>query len=59
MKKKELFEKAIKAMDNYARAVEMGLDDFANYYYSQMKTLCNEIRYRGLKQEFDNFALVI
>lgn len=59
MKKQELFEKAVKAMDNYTKAVEMGLSDFANYYHSQMKTLCNEIRHRGLKQEFDDFALVI
>lgn len=58
MKKQELFEKAVKAMDNYTKAVEMGLSDFANYYHSQMKTLCNEIRHRGLKQEFDDFALV-
>lgn len=58
MKKQELFEKAIKAMDNYTRAVEMDLDNFANYYNSQMKTLCNEIRRRGLEQEFDDFALV-
>lgn len=58
MKKQELFEKAIKAMDNYSKAVEMELDDFANYYYCQMRKLLQEIKSRGLKQEFDDFALV-
>lgn len=59
MKKQELFEKATRAMDNYTRAVEMGLFDFANYYESQMKEVCTEIRKKGLSREFEEFALVI
>ena len=35
MKKQELFEHAVRAMDNYTRAIEMDLLDFANYYDNQ------------------------
>lgn len=58
IEKEKLFEAATQAMDNYNKAVEMGLDDFANYYYCQMRKLLQEIKSRGLKQEFDDFALV-
>ena len=59
MKKQELFENAIKAMDNYTKAVEMGLSDFANYFDCQFKKLSKEIKQKGLYNEFEEFALVI
>ncbi len=59
MNKQELFERAIKAMDNYTKSVEMGLSDFANYYDCQTKKLCKEIKRKGLAEEFEEFALVI
>lgn len=59
MKKQELFGKAVNAMDNYTRAVEMGLSDFANYYDCKMKELYVEIKAKGLDREFEEFALVI
>lgn len=59
MKKQELFVKAVAAMDNYTRAVEMGLQDFANYYDSKMQELCEEIQAKGLSREFEEYACVI
>lgn len=59
MKKQELFEKAVNAIDNYTKSIEMGLSDFANYYHCRMKELCDEIKVKGLSQEFEEFALVI
>ena len=59
MKKQELFEKATMAMDNYTKAVEMGLDDFATYYDNRMKELCGIIRQMGLTKEFEEFAIVV
>lgn len=59
MKKQELFEKAVNAMDNYTKAVEMGLSDFANYYDCKTKELYGEINAKGLCREFEEFALII
>ena len=59
MKKQELFEQAAAAMDNYTRAVEMGLQDFANYYDSKMRELCEGIKAKGLSREFEEYACVI
>lgn len=59
MEKQELFEKAAAAMDNYTKAVEMGLQDFANYYDSKMRELCEEIKAKGLSREFEDYACVI
>lgn len=59
MNKQKLFKKAVNTMDNYTKAVEMGLNDFANYYNHQMHKLLNKIKSKGLEQEFEEFALVI
>ncbi|MGN0594914.1 MAG: hypothetical protein ACI4I6_07125 [Hominimerdicola sp.] len=59
MEKQELFEKAAAAMDNYTKAVEMGLQDFANYYDSKMRVLCEEIKAKGWGREFEDYACVI
>ena len=59
MKKQELFVKAVNAMDNYKKAVEMGLQDFANYYDSKMRELCEEIKAKGWGREFEDYACVI
>lgn len=59
MKNQELFEKAVNAMDNYTRAVEMGLQDFANYYDCRMRELLGEIKAKGLSREFEEYACVI
>lgn len=59
MKKQELFEKAAAAMDNYTRAVEMGLQDFANYYDCKIRELCEEIKAKGWGREFEDYACVI
>ena len=59
MEKQELFEKATKAMDNYAKAIEMGLSDFANYFDAKMREHLKEIKIRGLYQEFEDFTLVV
>lgn len=59
MKKQELFAKATTAMDNYTKAIEMGLDDFAAYYDNRTKELCGIIRQMGLTKEFEEFALVV
>jgi len=56
MKKQELFERTAEAMDNYARAIEMDLLDFANYFDAKMKEHLKEIKARGLSEEF---ALII
>lgn len=59
MKKQELFERAAEAMDNYTRAIEMDLLDFANYFDTKMKEYLKEIKTRGLFEEFEEFALII
>lgn len=59
MKNQELFEKAVAAMDNYTRAVEMGLTDFANYFDCKRRELCKEIKAKGLSREFEEYACVI
>lgn len=59
MEEQELFEKTVKAMDNYIKAIEIDLPDFASYYYSRFKELYNNIEQKGLKEEFDEFALII
>lgn len=59
MEKQKLFEKAVAAMDNYTKAVEMGLQDFANYYDCKMRELCEEIKAKGLSREFEEFVCVI
>lgn len=59
MKKKELFEKAVKAMDNYTKAVEMGLTDFENYYDSISKKLYRKIKEGGLEEEFDDYIFTV
>lgn len=59
MEKQELFEKAVAAMDNYTKAVEMGLQDFANYYDSKMRELCEKIKAKGWGREFEDYACVI
>lgn len=59
IKKQELFDKTIKAMDNYTRAVEMDYDDFANYFDSRMKELLKEIKKRGWHKEFKDFACIV
>lgn len=59
MKKQELFERAAEAMDNYARAIETDLLDFANYFEAKMKEHLKEIKIRGLSEEFEEFALII
>ena len=59
MKKQELFEKAVAAMDNYTKAVEMGLLDFANYFDCKRRELCEEIKAKGLSREFEEYACVI
>lgn len=59
MEEQELFEKTVKAMDNYIKAIEIDLPDFASFYYSRFKELYNNIEQKGLKEEFDEFALII
>ncbi len=59
MKKKELFERAAQAIDNYTKAIEMQEDDFANYYFNRMQELSREIAERGLTNEFQEYATVI
>ncbi len=59
MEKQELFQRAVNAMDNHTEALEMGLQDFANYFDCQMRELCEEIKAKGWGQEFEDFACVI
>ena len=59
MNKQELFEKAVKAMDKYTKAVEMGLTDFENYYDSISKELYREIKKRDLEEEFDDYIFTV
>lgn len=59
MKKNEFFQKAVTAMDNYTRAIEMEASYFENYYYCKMREYLAEIRARGWAEEFDDFALVL
>ena len=59
MTKQELFNKAVEAMDNYIKAIEMQEDDFANYYFNRMRELSREITERGLTNEFQEYATVI
>ena len=59
MKKQELFENTVKAMDNYTKAIEMDMPDFENYYNCKMKEYFAEIDSRGLNGEFEAFALVV
>ena len=58
MKKQELFEKTVKSMDNYTKAIEMELFDFENYYYEKMREYLAEIKQRGLENEFSEYSLV-
>ena len=58
MEKQELFEKAVKAMDNYVKAIEMELFDFANYFNENMREYLAEIKQRGLENEFSEYSLV-
>lgn len=59
MEKQKLFEKAVNAMDNYTKAVEMGLQDFANYFDCKRRELCEEIKAKGWGREFEEYACVI
>ena len=59
MMKERLFKKAVDAMDNYTKAIEMGLCDFANYYDARMRELLKEIKSMGWEQEFEEFSLVL
>lgn len=57
MNKKELFTKAVKAMDDYAEAVDMELPEYENYFDAVMRELLAEIKSNGWDNEFDDFAL--
>lgn len=57
MNKKELFAKAVKAMDDYAEAVDMELPEYENYFDAVMRELLAEIKSNGWEYEFDDFAL--
>ena len=57
MNKKELFTKAVKAMDDYAKAVDMELPEYENYFDAVMRELLAEIKSNGWDNEFDDFAL--
>lgn len=59
MSKQELFNKAVTAADNYAKAIKVGLFDFANYFDKQGKELYQEIKQRGLEQEYSDFVLEV
>lgn len=58
MKKEELFEKAVKAMDSYTEAIKMDLLEFADYFDAEMRKYTKEIKRRGLAEEFEEFALI-
>lgn len=53
-----LFAKAAKAIDNYAKACEMGAESFANYFFARFQEYEEEIKARGLDAEFKEFMLV-
>ena len=55
MSKQELFSKAITAADNYTRAIEAGLFDFADYFDELGKELYQEIKQRGLEGEYSDY----
>ena len=59
MSKQELFNKAITAADNYTKAIEAGLFDFANYFDKQGKELYQKIKQRGLEQEYSDYILEV
>lgn len=59
MEKQELFQRAVNAMDNHTKSVEMGLEDFANYFDCQMRELCEEIKAKGWSHEFEDYACVL
>ena len=59
MKKQELFEKTVKSMDNYTKAIEMELSDFANYYHEKTREYLSEIRKQNLENEFSEYALIL
>lgn len=59
MSKQELFSKAITAADNYAKAIESGLFDFANHFDAKGKELYQEIKRRGLEQEYNDYILEV
>lgn len=55
MSKQELFSNAITAADNYTRAIEVGLFDFADYFDELGKELYQEIKQRGLEGEYSDY----
>lgn len=59
MSKQELFSKAITSADNYTKAIKAGLFDFANYFDEQGKELYQEIKQRGLEQEYSDYVLEV
>ena len=59
MSKQELFSKAIKAADNYSKAIENDMLDFANYFDAKGKELYQEIKRRGLEEEYSDYILEV
>lgn len=57
--KEAFFKKGVQLLDNYTHAVEMGLQDFQNYYYAVSQDYLTEVEEKGLLDEFDEFALTI
>ncbi len=57
MNKQELFKKTVKAMDNYNKALEMGFEEFENYFDTIIDELYQKIEQRGLIEEFEDYAL--
>lgn len=57
MNKQELFEKLAKASDSYNKSLELGIDEFTNYFDCIVNELYQEIKERGLIEEFEDYSL--
>ena len=55
--KEELFRKAVKAMYNYLKAIEMDVPEFEKHCGSVSHELYQEIKRRGLVEEFKDYML--
>lgn len=58
IRKKELFEKALKAADQYNRAVEVGATIFQELFHLISQDFYNEIVANGWEQEYQDFVLM-
>lgn len=56
MSKQELFEALVRAMDNYNKALEVGMSEFENYYNNRIEELYQEVENKGLTEEFEDYT---